>query len=407
MADDTSPQSFGTPVELKSRSASRSANDAQLFSIQSRLPSLAATLPKGLVKLSAPSANFEEVLAALYRDGAVILLNAVSEEVVQQCKHELAPYLSAQNADLKTRDDTHGGSLTKRVGCIVGRSPASHAMVQHPLVLRICHAVLGKQLLNLSEEELNQTFTRGAAPSNQSWGVQCGVHQAIFIEPGNTPQPFHEDLPWVWNWDAKVEVDVSTMWALDDFTKENGCTRVVPTSHRWTKQQLKDDPELYQSADTLAEYAEMPKGSVVVFCGHTVHSGGANKSSAVRGGLNVDYCLDWLRQETCQYLDVPPSIAKTLPESMQRLIGYTRANPALGYYDAYKDPEQSFHENGPLNWATQHLFQKNNAKKADPGEETSRGIGAANLSTGIAVATAMGVAFVVGFNVGRLGLLRA
>ena len=147
------------------------------------------------------------------------------------------------------------------------------------------------------------------------------------------------------------------MWALDDFTTLNGCTRVVPGSHRWTKKQIQDNPELYQNADDLAVHAEMPKGSVVVFLGHTVHSGGANRSTAVRGGLNVDYCLNWLRQETNQYLDVPPSIAKTLPRSMQALIGYTRPYPALGYYDAHKDPDQSFTEVRALNWATSHLFK--------------------------------------------------
>ena len=43
--------------------------------------------------------------------------------------------------------------FTDRTRGIVGRSPASRAMVQHPLVLRICNAALGKQLLHLSEDE--------------------------------------------------------------------------------------------------------------------------------------------------------------------------------------------------------------------------------------------------------------
>ncbi|NBT26159.1 MAG: hypothetical protein EBT09_06325 [Actinobacteria bacterium] len=46
----------------------------------------------------------------------------------------------------------------------------------------------------------------------------------------------------------------------------------------------------------------MPKGSVVLYTGRTIHGGGANRSEHVRRALNVDYVLGWLRQEENQYL---------------------------------------------------------------------------------------------------------
>ena len=56
-------------------------------------------------------------------------------------------------------------------------------------------------------------------------------------------------------------------------------------------------------------------------------------------GLNVDYCLAFLRQESNQYLDVPPAVARALPPSIRELIGYTRVHPSLGYVGAYTRPE--------------------------------------------------------------------
>ena len=49
-------------------------------------------------------------------------------------------------------------------------------------------------------------------------------------------------------------------------------------------------------------------------------------------GLNITYCLGWLRQEENQYLSCPPHIAKDLEPVLQELLGYTMGNYALCYY---------------------------------------------------------------------------
>jgi ectoine hydroxylase-related dioxygenase (phytanoyl-CoA dioxygenase family) len=82
----------------------------------------------------------------------------------------------------------------------------------------------------------------------------------------------------------------------------------------------------------------MPRGSVVLYTGRTVHGGGANDSDAWRTGVNVDYVLGWLRQEENQYLSVPRDVAAALPEEVQRLMGYQLGAYALGYVDDLRDP---------------------------------------------------------------------
>ena len=76
---------------------------------------------------------------------------------------------------------------------------------------------------------------------------------------------------------------------------------------------------------------------MLFFTGSVIHGGGENRSDSVRLGLNVDYCLDWLRQEENQYLSCPPDIARTLPQELTELIGYTGGGLALGYYSDPRD----------------------------------------------------------------------
>jgi ectoine hydroxylase-related dioxygenase (phytanoyl-CoA dioxygenase family) len=71
---------------------------------------------------------------------------------------------------------------------------------------------------------------------------------------------------------------------------------------------------------------------VLLYTGIVIHGGGENRSSAPRIGVNITYCLGWLRTEENQYLSCPPHIARTLEPDLQQLLGYTMGNYALGYY---------------------------------------------------------------------------
>ncbi len=69
------------------------------------------------------------------------------------------------------------------------------------------------------------------------------------------------------------------MWALEDYTEENGATRVVLGSHadQGSNRNYLHQRE-YDGAPDIAEdivQAVMPKGSVLFYMGNTVHGGGA------------------------------------------------------------------------------------------------------------------------------------
>jgi ectoine hydroxylase-related dioxygenase (phytanoyl-CoA dioxygenase family) len=126
------------------------------------------------------------------------------------------------------------------------------------------------------------------------------------------------------------EVQCNTIWAMTDFSEENGATRLVPGSHRLA------DRLQFGNEDTVP--AEMPKGSVLFYTGKLYHGGGANRSDATRCGINITYAVSWLRQEENQYLSVPREVCAELPESLLRLMGYAQGAYALGYIDDGRDP---------------------------------------------------------------------
>jgi ectoine hydroxylase-related dioxygenase (phytanoyl-CoA dioxygenase family) len=85
------------------------------------------------------------------------------------------------------------------------------------------------------------------------------------------------------------------------------------------------------------EYAEMPRGSLLIYLGSAIHSGGANHTARPRTALINSYSLGWLRQAENLYLSVPPAVARTLPEQLRQLIGYAIHEPQLGWYEG-QDP---------------------------------------------------------------------
>jgi len=115
------------------------------------------------------------------------------------------------------------------------------------------------------------------------------------------------------------------MWALDDFTIENGATRVVPGSHRWVK------PRHPCDTDPMVQ-APMGKGAALFYLGSVWHGGGANRSTKPRAGLINTYSLGWLRPEVNHHVMIPREVALSYPLHLQKLIGYASHGGQLGWY---------------------------------------------------------------------------
>ncbi len=153
---------------------------------------------------------------------------------------------------------------------------------------------------------------------------QIHLSQAIKIGSSETSQFLHKDK-WAWsNMFKDIEPQLNCMWAMTDFTKENGATIVVPGSSDWADERQAEEHE--------KAYAEMPRGSVLLFTGSVMHGGGQNQTTEARIGINIDYTLGWLRQEENQYLCCPPEVAKDFDPEFKKLLGYDMGSYTIGYY---------------------------------------------------------------------------
>jgi hypothetical protein len=248
-----------------------------------------------------------DIATILTEDGCVIITDLVPPGVMDQVTSELEPYIEATPGG----PTEFLGHATRRTGALIARSPSARTLVTHPTILDTLDLTLGDH---------GSTF-------------QIDLTQLIDIGPGEPAQLLHRDQ---WSFDhfpfpLGFEAEISTMWAITDFTEETGATRVIVGSHRWEESPTDLDV-------ALTTGAVMAKGSVLMYVGSIFHGGGANLSATHRIGINVGYSLGWLRQEENQYLACPPEIARTLPEGLLRLMGYQRGSFALGYVDDMREP---------------------------------------------------------------------
>jgi hypothetical protein len=253
-----------------------------------------------------PADTAPEVVGEIVKEhGAVIVDGVASSDLLDSIDAELRPYLEATPLG----PDDFSGVLTRRTGSLIARSPSARQLVMHPLALGTTSNLLA-----------------------HATNFQLHLTQAIAIGPGQPAQPIHKDR-WAFDFfpfPTGYEVQCNTIWALTEFTEENGATRIVLGSN------TADDTQPFTQDDT--EPAEMERGSVLFYSGSVNHGGGANQSDQVRIGLNITYNLAWLRQEENQYLATPTELAQTLPLELLRLMGYSRGAYALGYVDDLRDP---------------------------------------------------------------------
>ncbi len=252
------------------------------------------------------NADIQTIMSVIERDGAVILKDVLSSEQLQSLRDEISPYIDATEDG---RDDFTGRHTT-RTGALVARSAMCRDMVMNETVLAAADDFL---LPNCQRYQLHLT-------------------QVIRLKPGQPEQAIHRDR-WAWGkYLQGIEPQLNTIWALTDFTRENGATQVVPGSTDW--------PDDRQPTPDEIGYAEMSAGSVLIYTGSVFHGGGANKSNGDRAGINITYTLGWLRQEENQYLSCPPEIAKDFDPELQAMLGYAMGSYALGYFTPPLPPGQ-------------------------------------------------------------------
>jgi len=245
----------------------------------------------------------QDHLSTLEREGFVVLDSMLDERQCQTLSSELEPWFEATP---RCQGDFYGWNTT-RVGGLLSKAPSVHNLVLDPYILAIAEALL--------------------KPNCDC--IQLNLTQAVRVHGQERPQAPHRDEEmWPWPTQGRHWL-LNVMWAVSDFTEENGATRLWKRSHRGALDRNADPAESIAGA--------MKRGSALLFLGSLTHGAGENLTALPRTGIIVSYCLGWLKSYENQFLTYPREVAAKFPEDLQRLIGYRMHRPNLGGWEG-QDP---------------------------------------------------------------------
>lgn len=205
----------------------------------------------------------------LDRDGYLPLANALSPEQVRNMVARLDELIALEGEN--AGKEVHQEVGADRLSDLVNKDPLFDICFTHPRVLAAIAHVLGREF------KLSSLNFRAALPGQ---GLQ-----ALHADWGSAVAPGDYFV-------------CNSIWLLDDFTEDNGATRVVPGSQRSGKlpRDTMDNP-MDAHPDEVILVA--PAGTVVVFNSHTWHGGTLNQTPNRRRALHSYFC----RRDQPQQLD--------------------------------------------------------------------------------------------------------
>jgi ectoine hydroxylase-related dioxygenase (phytanoyl-CoA dioxygenase family) len=243
--------------------------------------------------------DIDSHVARMEREGYSVVENAIEPALLDALRADLERIEREQK--VVPASNVFEGFKTVRIYNLLARGKVYEAIPVHESVLPIVERVL-------------------------DGGCLVSSLSSIAIDPGETPQPIHADDQIIPLPRPHPPIVCNTMWAVTDFTRDNGATRVVPGSHKADRAPVFGEP-----LETIA--AEMRRGSVLVYNGSLWHGGGANETMSRRIGIAMNYCAGWARQQENQQLGIPLDVARGFSERLRKLCGFGLYRGLIGHID--------------------------------------------------------------------------
>ena len=254
--------------------------------------------------------SIDEMARALDERGCLVVTEAFEDDVRESVAQSMRPYLDSIPDEWVEKDDPEEfyPGHTRRAIAVIERSEAARELATHPVSGGLCNHHLGP----LCERH------------------QLHVTGALEVGPGARDQILHREEDVFEHFPLpRPNLVLASMWAISDFTADNGGTRLVPGSHLWSQGRTHTEDEV--------AVAEMPAGSVLYWLGGTLHGAGANVSDGWRFGLILSYSVGWVRQEENQFLSISPETVRKLSPELQALTG-REDHRGLGVFDPRINP---------------------------------------------------------------------
>jgi ectoine hydroxylase-related dioxygenase (phytanoyl-CoA dioxygenase family) len=230
----------------------------------------------------------EEEKRSFYEKGYVLFHNIMDPAWLKELKDTFEHLIAKEGPS--AGKEVHQEKGARRLADLVNKSTAFDRMYTHPKVLAAVYHIMQ------AEFKLNSLNGRDSIPGEGLQGLHADWGPRIPEEP---------------------YTNANSIWMIDDFTEQNGATRVVPGTHKW-----KGLPADYMESTNDSHPEEVlllaPAGSVGVFNGHVWHGGTLNKS---KGNRMAYHCAFIGREYDPQ----------TNQRDYIRKLTYDRISPAARY----------------------------------------------------------------------------
>jgi ectoine hydroxylase-related dioxygenase (phytanoyl-CoA dioxygenase family) len=227
----------------------------------------------------------------LDEQGFVLLEDCMGGDLLRELRTRIGATFEEEGdrAGHEFRTEAHAHRLAN----LVDKGEVFRRAIVLPQVVECVRHVLGPQI------KLSSLNARSADPNS------------------DVPQPLHIDMAalpdergyWVCN----------AVWMLDDFTPENGATRLIPGSHTWGQrpQDVLDDLLAPHPAEVLVLGKA---GSIAVMNAHLWHGGTANRTASPRLAMHAFYCRRDKPQQQYQKSLLRPEVQDALTPELREML---------------------------------------------------------------------------------------
>jgi ectoine hydroxylase-related dioxygenase (phytanoyl-CoA dioxygenase family) len=124
---------------------------------------------------------------------------------------------------------------------------------------------------------------------------------------------YHRDLPYQ-HFTSSRPLAINALFAVDDFTIDNGATRVIPASHH--REQF--PPE--QMVGKVEEQVTVKRGTYIILDCMLYHAGSTNRSQTDRRAINNVFTMPMFRQQ----IHLPSLIGtpEKFSDTQKRILGF-------------------------------------------------------------------------------------
>lgn len=227
----------------------------------------------------------------LTREGYGVVAGALPPDQLAVLRQAFAAVAEAERAPISARG-------IEKLGGLLNKGRPFEQLAEHPVACALAEHLLGPGFL------LSLVWGRSVSAALQAGRLHAEQYQ----------------VPPPWPGPAVM----TALWMLDDFTPDNGATRVVPRSHLAGCNPVSDE------ADPAAVAVTGVAGSLLVCDGRLWHHSGRSVTGGQRRAIGVNYCAHWVRPQDSFLVTAAPAVVQRATPRLRQLLGLDVVE--LNYY---------------------------------------------------------------------------